>query len=175
MIIEDWANPTLTMLIGLPGTGKSTWIKNYKLNGSLVLSTDDIIHELALREEDDRTYTDMFLCYIQEAERLFWNRLERAILKKEDNIYIDRTNLSRKSRSRIFKTFDFLDMRKEYTVYAKVFGLYLPIHQWLKRLESRKDKQIPWDVLVRMAETFENPFDHNEGFDGISSYNKDGA
>ena len=93
--------PKLYMLIGLPGSGKSTFI-NKILNPNkdwytIVLSTDASIERYA--EAHGKTYDDVFQEAIKGAETYLNDKLDHAI-EHEYSIIWDQTNLTRKSRAR---------------------------------------------------------------------------
>ena len=84
-----------------------------------------------------------------------------------ERIYIDRTNLSVKSRK---KFIDKLKLHK-YEIECVVFPMpgteKLPSDEWNRRLESRPGKSIPGHVLSSMIEYYEPPT-LSEGFSEIT-------
>ena len=91
---------TIYMLIGIPGVGKSTWIEKFFQDECFVVSTDNIIQEIA--DETNSTYDDVFSKYIKVADRMMWESFDKFIEGLYNPIIIDRTNLSIKSRSKFF-------------------------------------------------------------------------
>lgn len=151
-----------TILVGVPASGKSTWLKNNYENmefGSIVASTDNIIEELA--DMFGFTYNDVFSETIRFADMVMNNNL---IVAAEDgvDIYVDRTNLSQKSRRHFIKTLK----PYGYTFDDVVFETPEK-DEWKRRLNSRCGKSIPNDVIDRMVNSYEIPLE-NEGFEKIT-------
>ena len=169
---------TLYMLVGLPGTGKSTWTNRFKrkhiseLNEQSfktntpfqynlsVISTDDIIQLIA--DQHRLTYNQIFdnLTY-SFAEKLS-HKLARFAFERNDVVIWDQTNLSYKSRGKKLEM-----VPKTYKKTAVSFGI--PV-DWKERLESRQGKVIPSDVLNGMMRGYDPPM-LSEGFDDIINVN----
>jgi predicted kinase len=148
-----------TFLIGAPAAGKSTWMRNQEwIDDTYVASTDDIIEEIAAGY--GLTYNEAFKDVVGFAEKVMWRELERAA-KDGDLIYIDRTNMSVKSRKR------FIDFLKPYgyRFNAVVFPNPDPV-EWERRLNNRPGKTIPENIIRNMVSSFRMPT-HEEGFDNI--------
>lgn len=158
------------VLIGVPASGKSTWILNkiqeakanrepfeYEVHG-----TDVIIDNLA--KEQGKTYNDIFKTVIEAATNMFWRGLEfRASLGVD--IIVDRTNMSIKSRSRVMQIL----RKNQYEITAVVFPVP-EAEEWQRRLNSREGKWIPPHVLNSMKNSYEDPT-HIEGFRVITKEN----
>ena len=86
----------ITMLCGLPGSGKSTWANQNKRENTIILSSDKIREELFGAEEIQGNPKQVF--------NLLYKRAEEA-LKQEKNVIIDSTNLSRANREKFIKRF----------------------------------------------------------------------
>lgn len=153
--------PKCTFLVGLPGSGKSTWLAKHlgDMEHTTVLSTDDTIQYIA--EEYGMTYDEAFKDLIKFAEKVMWRSVEDA-LYFQDNIVIDRTNLTAKSRARFIRAFE------GYEFEAIVFPTPEP-EEWKRRLASREGKTIPQHVLDSME--LEYP-EYIEGFNRISDVQK---
>jgi len=150
------------MMIGLPGSGKSTWVKENIFDTRVkIFSTDNLIEEAAKRA--GLTYNEVFEDNIEEATKTFFSGIRDAVAKGED-ILVDRTNLTRKSRKKI------LDMiPDDYTkvaVLVKCDNLFLHEH----RLMNRPGKNIPSNVIDNMRRTFEEP-SIKEDFSSITLVN----
>ena len=166
------------MLVGLPGTGKSTWTDRFKrkhiseLNEQSfktntpfqynlsVISTDDIIQHIA--DQHRLTYNQIFdnLTY-SFAEKLS-HKLARFAFDRNDVVIWDQTNLSYKTRGKKLEM-----VPKEYRKVAVSFGI--PV-DWKERLEGRQGKVIPNDVLNGMMRSYDPPM-LSEGFDDIINVN----
>lgn len=157
--------PTLYMLIGLPGSGKSTYVQKHG-DGCVVLSTDDIIEEIALKR--GRTYNEVFKESIDYATREMNRRAAAAFLGNFDVIW-DQTNLSRKQRMK-----KLVGVPSHYQRVAIVFPVGLEeatMNVWYERLASRRDKTIPFGVLDTMLDSFSWP-SYEEGFNELRTYDE---
>jgi predicted kinase len=144
-------------LIGVPGSGKSTWIKNqiWAL-GLSVVSTDMWVDMEA--ERLDKTYSEIFTDYMPKAVQLMANHVVLARDKGIDIIW-DQTSTTIASRARKF------NMLPDYEHIAVVFRT--PDLDVLKeRLASRPGKEIPWEVVQGMIDNWEEPTEE-EGFKEI--------
>ncbi len=147
--------PKCTFLIGVPASGKSTWASAQNVD---TISTDNIIEDIATRF--DLSYDQAFKDLIGFAEKVFISDII-AFAERGEDMYIDRTNLSVKSRKRIMD----LVRSHNYTFDAVVFPTPDPM-TWESRLSSRPGKTIPQNVLNSMKATFVMPTE-DEGFTKI--------
>jgi len=148
--------PTYYCLIGMPGTGKSTYAK--QLNGVLV-SSDDYLDKKA--SELGITYNDAFQRFKNDAFKHHDDTLRSAISSGQSIIH-DRTNLSSGARSKYLK-----QIPSNYKKIAVVFTADRDDPDaWGKALSSRSGKAIPIDVLESMSKSFNHPRT-SEGFDEI--------
>lgn len=160
MQISELTNsPTVYMMIGVSGSGKSTWInkQNFDWNNTVLVSTDAIIDRTA--KKLGKTYSDVFSTTIKSAAQEMNQQLEQAI-KNNMNIVWDQTNLTAKARqSKLAK------IPKNYRKVAVFFEV--PDEQELeRRLQSRPGKNIPASVVASMRQQLEMPT-AREGFDKI--------
>lgn len=97
----------LIIMVGLPGSGKTTYINNVLLKSGkkyTICSTDDLIEAKA--KELSIGYEEAFKLYSnKETERAFKEMIWSAI-DNGDNIIIDRTNLTLKGRAKMISYFD---------------------------------------------------------------------
>lgn len=149
------------VLIGLPGSGKSTFIKNFLSSQDkefVVMSTDNVIDELCAKE--GITYTEGFQKFIGQATARVNQNLKSAINAKK-NIIIDQTNMSVKSRK------PKLDLAVGYHKIAVVFSVDEETLQTrLKNRSEKTGKHIPDFVMDSMKKSFQEP-SKSEGFDVI--------
>jgi predicted kinase len=155
------------ILVGLPGVGKSTWIKKnitdlYEYNAPLVLSSDTIIEEMCAQK--GLTYNEGFADFIKPATKLFNQAIDEAF-EKDQNIMIDRTNLSVKSRKTLIDK-----VPPHYILNAIVFTCSEDVHA--KRLAGRPGKIIPAHILKSMKESYQAPIE-SEGFASVTYINTD--
>ena len=149
--------PTMYMLIGIPCSGKSTWLQSQDLAQAQILSTDNWVEHFA--HENNMTYTEIFKRVIGEATRLMQHDLRTAI-QNQHTIFWDQTNISAKTRA---------DKLRQIPINYHKVAVYFstPDDQELdRRLKSRVGKQIPWNVVWGMKSSLQPP-DLSEGFDEI--------
>ena len=140
--------PKLYMLIGVPASGKSTWIAGQDWTRDCVLvSTDKLIDIEAGRQ--DKTYNEVFKDYIDTATKLMNEDVQAAVEAGKDIIW-DQTNTSRKSRKAK------LAMASGYHKIAVVFATPKD-GEWQRRLAGRPGKHIPDAVLKAMASGLQLP------------------
>jgi predicted kinase len=144
------------MLIGVPASGKSTWVEQNK-GDALVISTDNLIEMYA--DENGKTYNEVFKEQIKIATKLAMQHAEAAFAAGQDVIW-DQTNLTKKSRAGKLAM-----VPKHYRRDAVFFATPLE-EEWQRRLNSRQGKSIPAHILDSMVEMLEMP-DHTEGWNII--------
>jgi predicted kinase len=145
------------MLIGVPGAGKSTWIRSQEWHADTVLiSSDNIIEDIA--QQRGITYDDAYSGLIDDATKIMLSEV-RAAVAAGRNIVWDQTNTSVKSRR------EKLRMLKGYYVVAVMFPTPEP-EELERRLASRPGKTIPRHVMECMTTHLAAPT-LAEGFDEI--------
>jgi predicted kinase len=144
-------------LVGVPASGKSTWIKsqNWAVD-CVVVSTDEFVEDYA--REAGSTYSEVFDNYMPTAVKLMADKVVRARDAGKDIIW-DQTSTTVKTRARKF------NMLPDYEHIAVVFKT--PDEAELsRRLASRPGKNIPAHVMRSMINHFEMPSEE-EGFKEI--------
>jgi len=149
--------PKCYQLVGVPGSGKSTWIKNQDwMLGLTIVSTDAFVEDHARAQ--DKTYSEVFTDYMPTAVDLMAKQVVFAREHEHDIIW-DQTSTTVASRARKF------NMLPNYEHIAVVFRT--PKLDVLKaRLASRPGKAVPWEVVQGMIDNWEQPT-LEEGFDEI--------
>jgi predicted kinase len=144
-------------LVGVPGSGKSTWIKNQEwASDCVIISTDN--HVEAHAKEQGKTYSEVFTDFMPTAVKLMADDVVRAREAGKDIIW-DQTSTSIKARARKF------NMLPDYYHIAVVFKT--PEHKELmRRLFSRPGKDIPDHVIASMIASWDEPTE-DEGFKEI--------
>ncbi len=149
----------LTVLVGLPGSGKSTSIpKDFK---GFVYSTDRYIEAEAASE--GKTYNEGFPLYIKDATSVMDHSLKFSLEQKYDVIW-DQTNMAPKKRRSIVSKFNM-------SYYKECMCIAPPrsTEEWgelNRRLASRPGKNIPDHIVKSMAASYVEP-ELDEGFDFI--------
>ena len=144
-------------LVGVPASGKSTWIKNQDWAlGLTVVSTDAFVEDYARAQ--GKTYSEVFEAYMPTAVNLMAEQVVRA-REHGHTIIWDQTSTTVKSRTRKF------NMLPNYEHIAVVFRTP-DEEEHQRRLKTRPGKVIPEHVLHDMVWNFEMPTEE-EGFKEI--------
>ena len=93
-------NPEVLILCGLPCSGKSTFCSWFPQH--IKLSSDKYIEELA--KENNTTYNEIFKDSIKDANKKFFQDVFKAA-NSNNNVIIDRKNLTIRSRNKFIKIF----------------------------------------------------------------------
>lgn len=151
--------PNAYILIGIPGSGKSTWIAKqpFDWEKTVIASSDGHIEKYA--QSQGKTYSDVFKDYIPTALKLMDDSVKNAIQKNLDIVW-DQTNTTIGARTKKLKI-----IPPNYKKIAVVFPT--PETKELeRRLASRPGKSIPSDLIANMISQFQEPSER-EGFDKI--------
>jgi predicted kinase len=149
--------PKCYQLVGVPASGKSTWIKNQIWALGLSIVSTDMWVEMEA-ERLGKTYSEIFTDYMPKAVQLMANHVVLARDKGMDIIW-DQTSTTLASRTRKF------NMLPDYEHIAVVFKT--PEHtELMRRLASRPGKEIPDHVIASMIASWEEPT-LEEGFKEI--------
>jgi predicted kinase len=146
--------PKCYQLVGVPGSGKSTWVANQEWKDNCYyVSTDK--HVEAYAEAHGKTYSEVFNDYMPTAVE---NMVEEVIRARDGGMDIiwDQTSTTVKSRLKKFA------MLPDYEHIAVVFETPNRI-ELKRRLASRPGKEIPDVVVEGMLASFEMPTEE-EGF-----------
>ena len=140
--------PKCYQLIGVPGSGKSTWIRNqiWAL-GLTVVSTDPFVEDYARAQ--GKTYTEVFEDYMPTAIDLMVQQVVFAHQHGHTVIW-DQTSVTVASRRKKFR------MLPDYQHIAVVFKTPEP-DELSRRLASRPGKIIPEEIVQDMIDRFEMP------------------
>ncbi|QPX63385.1 putative polynucleotide 5' kinase and 3' phosphatase [Campylobacter phage F352] len=140
----DITKPTITMLIGVPGVGKSTLCNQYEN----VISRDDILMSYGKTKFNLDTYSEIWSKLSQddqkEIDNIFKFKLNRLLQQGKD-IVIDKTNTSMKSRKSLLNSSSLI---KNYNKVAIV--MLCPYNTILERIEKRSletGKEISKDIV----------------------------
>ena len=146
--------PKCYQLIGVPGSGKTTWVNNQEwMKNFTYISTDKYVEIQAAFL--GKTYTEIFDEFMPEAVNLM---SQDVIVARSQNLDIvwDQTSTTVKSRARKF------NMLPGYEHIAVVFKTPAS-NELMRRLASRPGKEIPWRIVSSMIDKFEVPTEE-EGF-----------
>ncbi len=150
--MENEFTKEVVFLIGLPGSGKTTYIEK-NLKNYTVVSRDNLVMKVAQEWwsknsilKPEGTYNDAWAEVDQkEVDRRLQAELQRASVL-ESKVVIDMTNLTRKQRLQKLRFFK--DFKK------KAIVLLPDLLTTFKRLEERPGKTIGEDVIKQMIMGF---------------------
>ena len=145
--------PEIIIAIGCPASGKSTYYKNNYEKRNYIQISADAIRKKTLGSEDDQSRGSLIF-------KIFYENLSLQ-LQMNSNIYIDNTNINRKSRKDILK---FAKKHNNYFIKGIVFKV--PFYKLLWRDLFRK-KRVGFKVIRHFYKKFENPITQ-EGFHSIT-------
>lgn len=136
--------PSLIMMVGIPGSGKSSWIAKNKPENAIIVSPDDIRRELSGNVSDQTQNAKVW--YLVKERTI-------AALKAGKDVILDATNVASKSRKR------FLEGLPPHRLQAKRFEgdpeeTYQRIRKQIENGEDRAD--VPHSAVLSMYEQFKN-------------------
>lgn len=150
----------LILVCGLPGSGKSTYLSQFKHNFNCsVISRDEI--RFSLLKEGEAYFT-----HEEEVCKILWNKINES-LAADKNTYVDQTSLTPDSRSYLLK-----HITTHYEL-CNIIWFNIPTSICLERNENRNGTRayVPRGVIRRMA-TQMIPPSYNEAFDNIFIYDE---
>ena len=154
------------VLVGLPGSGKSTLVKRLAQNSNIqVISSDMIRRELTGDENNQEHNEDVFKLYYKTF---------KGSLRSNYNVVLDATNINIKARKQIFmhlneylKDVENYNMhhqsRQDFKVIAYVMSL--PLEECIKR-DKLRERSVGENVIEKFVRSFQFP-QKFEGFDEI--------
>lgn len=172
------SQPVCTVMVGLPGLGKSTLVDfQRKVYDAIdmdvfIYSTDDEIERRSAF--NGWTYDQGFAEFVEPATKYMNEQLEIAIRCRQDIIW-DQTNTGLGKRRKI------LNRMKQAGYQVRCECIIPPeaghlddLKVWKHRLANRPSKTIPDHIINSMYENYVEPT-IAEGFDMITYYNMQGA
>lgn len=142
--------PNLYMLVGLPGSGKSTVAQ--ELEGK-IFSSDELRKQIYGKENH--------VCTKEENAKIFieLHKQIKECLKNGESCIYDATNINAKKRQNFLQELNKIGCKKICVLVATDYDICL------KNNESR-ERKVPTDVIKRMYMTFNIP-QYREGWDEI--------
>ena len=146
-------NNTLYITVGLPGSGKSTYAKNFIKDKEIEYLSSDSLRAVYGKSEEDQTVTPLVFGHIK--------RKVDEFLKDGKNVLVDATSVNRKERS------DYINTAKKYG--AKVVAIVFKMDRQglIDRNKKRGEeggRVVPDWVIDKMLAKFEEP-SYDEGID----------
>lgn len=146
--------PTLKMMIGIPGSGKTTYCKEIisKYPNTIHISSDNIRKELFSDEND------------QEHNGLVFEEMHRRTLeclRKGTNVLYDATNMSRKNRASILQSCPAYVIKEAIVCWSS-------IEECIEN-DKQRERTVGIEVIDKMLKQFQAPY-FDEGFNRIYIY-----
>ena len=146
---------TLYITVGLPGSGKSTYVKNFIKDKDIEYLSSDSLRAVYGKDETDQSVTSIVFGHIK--------RKVDELLKDGKNVLVDATSVNRKERS------DYINTAKKYG--AKVVAIVFKMdRQGLidrnKKRGEQGGREVPTFVIDKMLAKYEEP-SYIEGIDVI--------
>ena len=154
--------PSLHLLVGLPGAGKSTWLIEQRKLGlkGVLLSTDFFIENYAAWQK--KTYNEVFKERIKASIDFMMVHLADAI-KHDENIIWDQTNLTAKVRANKLRL-----VPKHYVRNAIIFLTPSEILDIINEERKATGRALPGHILESMKRNFDISTIDKEGFDTVT-------
>ena len=144
------------LLAGVPGSGKSTWIRQQiDIYGGVWCSRDAVRFSIVKEDEP----------YFSQEDRVFQSwiaQIQNAINRGED-VYIDATHINANSRRKVLKRLKLNG--------AELIGVnvMIPLNESIRRNNLREGREkVPESVITKMYYDF-SPITMTEGFDAITN------
>lgn len=136
------------LLSGIPGSGKSTWVKNQISKKGGYWASRDAVRFSMIKEDEPyfNKEVEVFETWISQ----IYEALTNPLIK---DVYIDATHINEKSREKVLKR---LPKDNIENIINVVFTT--PLEICLERNETRKGREyVPSSVIKRMYYQFEYP------------------
>ena len=156
---------TITLLIGVSGSGKTHWVESTAFrNPTSVISRDSIVMELG----EGKTYNEKWNTVNQkDVDKELERRFRYAVKEKED-IVIDMTNMSRKSRRRWLSS-----IPKAYTKDAVLFATDAHTIKERNNLRKEEGKYIHPRIIMNMMTSLDIPlYDEFDNIEWVIDYDR---
>ena len=146
-------NNTLYITVGLPGSGKSTYAKEFIKGKEIEYLSSDSLRAVFGKSEEDQTVTPLVFGHIK--------RKVDEFLKDGKNVMVDATSVNRKERS------DYINTAKKYGAKVVVIVFKMDRQGLIDRNKKRGEqggRVVPDWVIDKMLAKFEEP-SYSEGID----------
>lgn len=146
---------TLHILMGTPGSGKSTWIQNHLDEHTVWISRDDVRFSMVAEDEE-------YFSKEKQVFKEFIRRIDNALENGYD-VFADATHLNKASRNKLLRA-----VNHKLALNVDVIWIKTPLSECIYRNDNRKGTRsfVPKSVIRRMFYQIEKP-EFEEGFDTI--------
>ena len=139
------------IVAGIPGSGKSTWIKNKMNTDKDIWCSRDNIRFGMLKDGEE---------YFAKENEVFkkWIKSIKYAINQSGDVYIDATHLTPKARNKVLNQLDFCGHG------LTGVNFLVDVEECIRRNNLRTGRaQVPESVIRNMAETF-IPITQNENY-----------
>ena len=154
------AKPICYFLVGVPGSGKSTWMAPIlkKFPNTVLVSSDQYIEQAAAKA--GKTYGEVFQNEIKSATAKMNASIDAAVKQQKDIIW-DQTNLTPESRRKK------ISRLTGYDIVAVCFEISAPelARRQIKR-KAESGKEVPAHIIQSMLNQYVRPTT-SEGFSKV--------
>lgn len=145
--------PTLTFLIGVPASGKTTYANKFlKNDDTIILSSDDIREEIFKDANNQSNNALVFKTLYERAKQC---------LSNGKNVVLDSTNTDKNLRKKALEIFKDFDIIKQAIIFET------PLEKCIQQDQNRTRK-VGENVINKFFNNFSKPT-LSEGFDEIKN------
>jgi len=152
-LADTSTRPRIILLVGLPGSGKSTWV-----SGKHGVLSSDALRELLSDDPDNQTFHPLVF-------RILRNLLKHRLELKRPVTYIDATNLTPRERR------PYIKIAAELNASVEAVFFDVPAQECIRRNRLR-GRVVPGEVILNMAKRLIAPAER-EGFSRITTVHPD--
>jgi predicted kinase len=145
MIPNDKKN-ALILLVGISGSGKSTWGKKFSQDNNITYLSSDEYRAKFGKNEDDQSVTPQVFAYLK--------RKVDELLSQGKSVMVDATNLTKRDRK------DFLDSANKTETYKIAVVFEVSRDELVARQEKRASvggRRVPDWVIDKMINKYQRP------------------
>lgn len=143
--------PKFLMLVGIPGSGKSTYAKELAEKEDYIILSSDEMREVYFGDVNDQKNNNELFSMITDSIK--------GHLSCKQSVIMDATNLNSKKRKNLLNEIKSIECDKKCVVVAMPYSACL--HN-----NKNRDRNVPENVIKRMYMTFQMPY-YFEGWDEI--------
>ena len=133
------------MMVGLAGSGKSTWIRNHMHDYDSLVSRDTVRFFLVKENEE-------YFSRENEVFEQFIKNIQTCLTSGDWDIYVDATHLNEKARNKV------LDRLNLENVEVIPIAYWASVDTCLERNSQRVDRaKVPEDVIINMCKDYQKP------------------